>query len=287
MMLTVSAPDADAPVNRFNVLATVLTPLPIFTIVPAVLTLAIETVGAPAPFAIRTLSIPEDEPKVSAPVCAVPPIVIVPVVVAAPIVYVEAAMPFSMKLPDPTANDNEPAPVASPIEIALAAFVPIFTVVADVPLAMLTVFVALSEPMLIVFPPPTMDKFPAPAVNVTAPLEPPIVVAAEPVEFIRVVPTIVVEPVILDVPVTVTPPVCTVMLADEVNVPNTSVFPVTLPILTGPVPPLPIFVVAPPVVFILAVPAVVNVVKVPGPATDDPNAGGDAKTAAKLEGLIA
>ena len=53
---------------------------------PPTWTLAMLTAEAPDPLAIKTLLVPEDEPKVRSPVWAVPPMVMVPVVVAAPMV---------------------------------------------------------------------------------------------------------------------------------------------------------------------------------------------------------
>jgi hypothetical protein len=199
-------------------------------------------------------------------------------------VYVVAPTPFNTKFPVPTPIAKDPAPVASPIVIVLAAFVPIFTVVADVPLAIVTVFVALSEPIFIVFPPPTIDRFPDPAVNVTAPLDPPIEVVAEPPVFITVVPVIVNGAVLVTIPLAalnaIVPPATS-------KAPVQVVLPVAFPMLTAPVPPVPIVVVAPPEAFMEAVPTVVKVVKVPGPEVVEPIAGGEAKTAAKLAGLIA
>jgi hypothetical protein len=68
MMLTVSAPDADAPVNRLKAFATVFTPVPMLIVEPAVLTFAMDTVGAPEPLAINVLFIPVLDPIVIAPV---------------------------------------------------------------------------------------------------------------------------------------------------------------------------------------------------------------------------
>ena len=85
--------------------------------------------------------VPEEEPSVSVPVCAVPPIVMVPVVVAAPIAYVEAPAPFRLKLPVPTRAAMLDAPVEDPIVMTSAEPVaPIAIVFAQVPeAAILTV----------------------------------------------------------------------------------------------------------------------------------------------------
>jgi len=128
--------------------------------------LLIETVFVPVPAAIATVDVAEDDPTVVMPDCAEPPIVIVPVVVDGPIAYVEAATPSKTKLPLPTYRAKLAAPVASPITIVLAASVPIS----------------------IVFPPPFGANPPDPATIVKAPDDPPMVVAAVPETFIETVP---------------------------------------------------------------------------------------------------
>lgn len=125
IILTTDAPVADAPLKMDKVLVVVFTPAPILTVAPAVVTLAIDTVVDPEPFAIRTeLDVPEEEPIVMVPVWVAPPIRIVPVVILVPraIVVVvppvmEKALPAANVKPmlpievEPTFNTEAAAPV--------------------------------------------------------------------------------------------------------------------------------------------------------------------------------
>lgn len=69
---------------------------------------------------------------------------------------------------------------------------------------------------------------------------------------------------------------------DVVNEPVTAVFPVAFPMLTAPVPPVPIVVTAEPEALMLAVPTVVRVVAETAAGVPDPKAGGAAKLTLKV-----
>jgi hypothetical protein len=88
-----------------------------------------------------------------------------------------------------------------------------------------------------------------------------MLVTADPVVLIFVVPVIDAPPT-----VTVRPPVVATSPVEAVNEPVTAVLPVALPILTAPVPPVPIVVTADPEALMLAVPTCVKAARVDKPS---------------------
>src|ERR1041385_1220682 len=87
--------------------------------------------------------------------------------------------------------------------------------------------------------------------------------------------------------VAVIAPKVAVKVVVVVNEPVTAVLPVALPILTAPVPPVPIVVTPAPVTFRCTVPVAVKSVNVPAPGVVPPIAPGAAKRAVKLAGVTA
>jgi hypothetical protein len=85
--------------------------------------------------------------------------------------------------------------------------------------------------------------------------------------------------------VAVMAPAVAVSVVDAVNEPVTAVFPVALPMLTAPVPPVPIVVTAAPLVLMVVVPTALSVVAWTGRGVvlPKPRTGGEAKLATVLK----
>ena len=157
--------------------------------------LAIDTVLVPVPAEIATRLIPEEDPKVIVPVCAV-----------APTNINAATSPEIVVLPpDPDCNFKEALAVVEP---------------------RVTTFAASSLAIPTVFPAPTSEKFPVPTVTKIAPEEPPIVVAAVPEALINVVPTTVKAPNVVKPVTPRVPPIVTLPL--NVSAPVTVIVPFTV-----------------------------------------------------------